>query len=130
MKITLLSDSSLSVDAAPGMLTIEAPTAEQSYSPYHMVASGLASCTHAILQSWADTVKLDASSLVVRVAWSFVEKPHRVGSYEVTLEWPGLPDERRAQAERVAGLCPVKQTLLHAPALTIAVAGARTEVAA
>lgn len=117
MKITLLSDESLRLEPGPEMLTIEAPTAEQTYSPFHMLASGLALCTLSILQSWAANTKIDADDLRVEVAWSFVDKPHRVGSYRVRLLWPSLPAARRATAERVAGLCPVKLTLQTPPSI-------------
>ena len=45
MKITLLSEDSIRLEPIPGPMTIEAPSAEQSYSPFHMLASGLAYCT-------------------------------------------------------------------------------------
>ena len=124
MKITLLSEESLRLEPGPEMLTIEAPTAEQTYSPFHMVARGLALCTMSILQSWAANAKIDTADLRVDVAWSFLEKPHRVGEYRVRLDWPSLPDARRATAERVAGLCPVKLTMQNAPSFVTEVAGA------
>ena len=81
LKSTLRSDSSLGVSDSPGMLTVKAPSAEQPDSPYHMVASGLASCVYGILTSWAETFSLDAAGLAVRVSWSFEDKPHRVGRF-------------------------------------------------
>jgi uncharacterized OsmC-like protein len=124
MKITLLSEESLRLEPGPEMLTIEAPTAEQTYSPFHMVASGLALCTMSILQSWASNAKIDPSDLHVEVGWSFLDKPHRVGEYRVRVQWPSLPEARRATAERVAGLCPVKLTLQNAPSFVTEVMAA------
>ncbi|HEU4536902.1 MAG TPA: OsmC family protein [Polyangiaceae bacterium] len=123
MKITLLSEESLRLEPGPEMLTIEAPTAEQPYSPFHMVASGLALCTMSILQSWATNAKIKTDDLRVDVAWSFLDRPHRVGEYRVLLTWPSLPDARRATAERVAGLCPVKLTLQNPPTFVTEIAG-------
>jgi uncharacterized OsmC-like protein len=124
MKITLLSDESLYLEPGPDMLTIEAPTAERSYSPFHMVASGLALCTMSILQSWASNAKIDTGDLRVEVRWSFAEKPHRVSDYRVRVLWPSLPEARRATAERVAGLCPVKLTLQTPPSFVTEIVGA------
>jgi uncharacterized OsmC-like protein len=123
VKITLLSDEAIRLDATPGPLTIEAPSVEQSYSPFHMLASSLAVCTHSVLHSWASHAKLPADDLAVEVRWTFAERPHRVGSMDVTLEWPGLPESRREAARRAAKLCTVHATLSTPPTLTTSVAG-------
>jgi uncharacterized OsmC-like protein len=120
MRITLLSDTALRLEAAPGMLSIESPDPDASYSPFHMLASGLAACTWSVLQSWSESAHLEASDLVVDVSWTFAEDPHRVGSMAVALAWPSLPPERRKAAERVAATCAVKETLAHPPSITLA----------
>jgi uncharacterized OsmC-like protein len=122
MKITLLTDLSLRLEDDGGPLTIEAPTPEQEYTPFHMVAGGLALCTFSVLHSWATNVKLETGGLVIDVAWQFAEKPHRVGSYAVTLRWPGLPEARREIALRAAKLCTVHATLEHPPTIGMEVA--------
>lgn len=119
MKITLLSEDSIRLEAVPGPMTIEAPTAEQSYSPFHMMASGLAYCTWSVMYAWAENAKLDAMDLTVDVSWKFVEDPHRVGSYDVRFKWPSLPANRLNAAHRVAELCAVHATLQHSPTITI-----------
>ncbi len=124
MKITLLSEESLLLEPGPEMLTIEAPTAERAYSPFHMMASGLALCTMSILQSWASNAKIGVDDLRVEIGWSFLDKPHRVSEYRVRVLWPSLPEARRATAERVAGLCPVKLTLQNAPSFVTEIVGA------
>lgn len=121
MKIILLSEDSIRLEPEPGPMTIEAFSADQLYSPFHMLASGLAFCTFSILHSWAGTVELAADDLAVEVRWTFAEDPHRVGTMDVTLEWPSLPPARRGVAERVAALCPIHGTLHHPPAVSIAV---------
>ncbi|HJR42138.1 MAG TPA: OsmC family protein [Gemmatimonadaceae bacterium] len=121
MKITLLSDERLRLDNTPGPLTIEAESADMSYSPFHMVASGLATCTLAVLHSWASHAGIEADSLAIEVAWTFGEKPHRVASYDVRLHWPDLAEERMAAASRAATLCAVHSTLAHPPSITVEV---------
>jgi uncharacterized OsmC-like protein len=122
MKITLLSEQSVRLEDDGGPLTIEAESADRAYSPFHMLASGLALCTHAVLHSWATHAKLDADRLTIDVAWEYADKPHRVGSYAVTLRWPGLPENRREVALRAAKLCTVHATLEQPPAIAMEVA--------
>ena len=119
MKITLLSDESIRLEPMAGQLTIEAESADREYSPYHMLGSSLAVCTFGVLQSWASNVGVGADDLVIDVSWSFAEKPHRVGAMELSYRWPSLPAERKATADRVAGLCPVHKTLTDTPTVTI-----------
>ncbi|HVG44388.1 MAG TPA: OsmC family protein [Longimicrobium sp.] len=115
MKITLLSDDRIRLDGGAGPMTIEAESAETSYSPFHMLASALATCTLSVLHAWASNAKLASDDLAVEVGWSFVDEPHRVGSMSLDIEWPSLPENRRAAAQRVADLCTVKVTLHHPP---------------
>ena len=117
MKIILASDTEVLLEDSPEPMTVEAASPNQPFSPFHMLASGLASCTFSILLSWAEQAGLDAHALRIRVEWSFAEEPHRVGELRTVIEWPGLPGERRAAAERVAALCAVHQTLSHPPTL-------------
>lgn len=119
MKITLLGDTALRVDSAPGMLTVEAPSAAMAYSPFHMLASGLATCTMSVLQTWATHAKLSTNDLSLEVQWRFVDDPHRVSEYGVIFTWPSLPTARFSAAKRVAELCTVHATLRHAPTIAI-----------
>ena len=111
MKITLLSEDRIRLDPGPGALTIEAPSADAIYSPFHMLASGLATCVFSVLHSWASHADLTADDLAIEVEWEFAEQPHRVGAYRLELEWPSLPEGRRKAAERAATLCPIHKTL-------------------
>ena len=119
MKITLLSDESIRLEPTTGQLTIEAESADYEYSPYQMLASGLAVCTFGVLQSWGSNAGVNADDLVIEVSWSFADNPHRVGSMELTYQWPSLPVDRQKVAQRVAELCPVHKTFLQTPTMTI-----------
>ena len=119
MKLTLLSEDSIRLEPVPGPMTIEAISAEQSYSPFHMMAGGLAYCTFSVMHSWATNAKLDADDLTLEVAWTFGDKPHRVARYDVRFEWPSLPEARLAAAKRVAEMCTVHATLKHPPEIVI-----------
>jgi len=124
LKILLLSEDRLRVLGGAGPLSVEADSAEMTYSPGHMLASSLAVCTYSILQSWATNADIPASDLAVEVGFEYVEKPHRIGKLEVALDWPSLPAERREAARRAAGLCPIHRTLHALPEVTTVVTGA------
>ncbi|HEY0672145.1 MAG TPA: OsmC family protein [Longimicrobiales bacterium] len=118
MKIVLQGEDAILLSATEGMLTIEAESPEQSYSPFHMLGSALAYCTFSVLYSWASNSDHDVSDLQVRVSWEFADNPHRVGSMRMELQWPSLPATRKAAAERAAQLCAVHATLSHTVPIT------------
>lgn len=115
MKILLLSDARIRLEGGAGPLSVEADSAAMQYGPFHMLASGLATCTYSVLHAWANNAGLGADDLVVEVEWEFAEDPHRVGRMETVLEWPSLPENRRRAAARAAELCTVHATLHHPP---------------
>lgn len=119
MKITLLSENSIRLEPTGGPMTIEAITAEQSYSPFHMVAGGLAYCTFSVMYAWAEHAKLEASDLTLEVAWEFANDPHRVSRYDLRFAWPSLPAKRLEAAKRVAEMCTVHATLMQSPQIVI-----------
>lgn len=119
MKLTLLSEESVRLEATAGPMTIEAPDASVQYSSFHMLGGSWALCTFSVLYTWAESAKLDVSDLAVEVHWTFAEDPYRVGAMALRFRWPSLPERRRDAARRVAELCTVHATLTHPPALTI-----------
>lgn len=121
MKITLLSDERIRLEGKAGPLSVEADSAEMQYSPFHMLASGLATCTYSVLASWGTHAKLPVDDLAIEVAWTFAEEPHRVGEMKVDVVWPSLPQERHNAAVRAAGLCTVKKTLEMPPQVAVEV---------
>lgn len=113
MKITLLSEESIRLEPIAGPMTIEAPTAEQSYSPFHMLASGLAYCTFSVMYAWAEHAGIPANDLTLEVAWTFAEDPRRIDRYELRFDWPSLPARRLDAAKRVAAMCTIHTTFEH-----------------
>ncbi len=129
MKITLTSDESILLEPLAGALTIEAENAETQYSPFHMLASALASCTFSVLHSWASNAGVGWEDLSIAVKWAFAERPHRVGSMDVELKWPSLPEDRTDVALRASQLCAVHATLSHSPEIRITREGTPTSSA-
>ena len=113
VKITLLSDDAIRYEAASGMLTVEADSADRQYSPFHMLGSSLAVCTFSVLASWATHASIDFADLVIEVSWTFAEKPHRVDAVKLSFTWKSLPPNRLEAAKRAAALCPIHATLSH-----------------
>jgi uncharacterized OsmC-like protein len=124
MKITLTGEESLRLEPSSGPLTIEAPTPDVQYSPFHMLASSLGACTLSVLQSWASNKNLSIDDLKVDVSWAFLEGQHRVSSMKVQLQWPSLSVELWPRAIRAANLCGVHNTLTHPPQITVEAVGA------
>ncbi|HKN57392.1 MAG TPA: OsmC family protein [Gemmatimonadaceae bacterium] len=123
MKITLTGEESLRLEPAPGMLTIEASSADRAYSPFHMVASGLGSCTFSVLQSWASNKNIGVDDLKIDVSWKFLEGEHRFEGMSVRLDWPSLSAELWPRALRAAQVCGVHQTLTHTVPISVEAAG-------
>jgi uncharacterized OsmC-like protein len=123
MKITLTGEESLRLEPTSGQLTIEAPTPDVQYSPFHMLGSALGACTMAVLHSWASNKNLGVDDLTVEVSWSFVEGQHRVGSMKARIRWPSLSAELWPRAIRAANLCGIHNTLTHPPQITVEAVG-------
>ena len=119
MKITLLSDDAIRLEPVAGPMTIEASSAEMAYSPFHMLASSLATCIFSVINSWATHAKIPVDDLVIDVRWKFGDEPHRVSDLDVSFDWKSLPPNRVAAARRVAELCTVHATLHHPPNITV-----------
>jgi uncharacterized OsmC-like protein len=115
----LLSEDAIRLEPSAGPLTIDAPSAETAYSPFHMLASALASCTFSVMHSWATHHELSADDLTIEVQWIFDDDPHRVSDFGVVFDWPSLPTERRETAKRVAALCTIHATLANPPRIDV-----------
>jgi uncharacterized OsmC-like protein len=123
MKITLTGEESLRLEPTSSQLTIEAPTPDVQYSPFHMLGSALGACTLSVLESWASNKNLGVNDLKVDVSWDFMEGQHRVGSMKVQLLWPSLSAELWPRAIRAANICGIHNTLTHPPQITVEAAG-------
>ncbi len=123
MKIVLTGEESLRLEATGDQLTIEAPTPDLQYSPFHMLGSALGACTLSVLQSWASNKNLGADDLKIDVSWRFAEGQHRVSSMKVKLTWPTLSAELWPRAIRAASICGIHNTLTHPPQISIEAVG-------
>ena len=121
MKLLLESDSRIRLSYEDS-LELEIEALHAHFSPVHMLGASLATCTMAVLLAWADTIRLSGRDLAIVLEWSYAEGPYRVGEYRMTIEWPGLPEQRRPVALRVAEQCTVDATLRYPPFIDTRVA--------
>jgi uncharacterized OsmC-like protein len=119
VKIILLSEDGIRLEASNGPLDIAAVNAEQSYSPFHMLASALGTCTLSVMHAWAEHAGLDARDLALEVHWTFADNPHRVDTMHLAVDWPSLPEKRHEAAQHVAQMCTVHATLHHPPTISV-----------
>lgn len=114
MEVEVRGETELVVRAAGGGLSVREGDGGH-FGPLPMLAASLGTCTLSVLLSWAENAGLDPSGLEVVVGWEYVDDPYRVGSYDQEIRWPGLPEDRRTAARRVADQCTVHHTLEHPP---------------
>jgi uncharacterized OsmC-like protein len=120
MRLLLKTETSLVLEPGTGGgFEIEAAAEELALSPFHLLAASLATCIFSVLHGWAAEAGLDTESLRLQVEWTFAEDPARVGTIDLAIEWPSLPEKRRAAAARAARACTVHATLEHPPELKI-----------
>jgi uncharacterized OsmC-like protein len=122
MRIILDGERSLRVQAAGSTLEVESKDPAVDFSPLHMLAASLATCTDSVVAVWAMQAGLELEDLEIGVTWEYVEDPYRVGRYDLVLNWPSLPADRRTAASRVARHCTVEHTLEIPPVIDVRVA--------
>ncbi len=123
MRVTLIGETEILVQMAGAELEIESATPGLHFSPLHMLAASLATCTVSVILSWAMQAGYPFEDLEVGLRWDYVENPYRVGSYDLNVRWPSLPAERRDTALRVAQHCTVEHTLTVPPEIRATITG-------
>lgn len=122
LSITAENAITLRVHDGPLDVTVDAADEDVGFGPLHMLAASLAICTAAVLGSYADIAHLHIHGATISLEWDYVEGPHRVGAYRMTIGWPDtLPEGRRKALLRAAEQCTVHATLQHPPSIHIAV---------
>lgn len=121
MRLILEGEQRLHLQVDGAGLDVQSVEPGLSFSPLHMLAASLATCTAAVLIGWAQRARLPWEDLSIQVEWEYVEDPYRVGRYDMTLRWPGLPPGREGAALRVAQHCTVEHTLQYPPTIDLRV---------
>ena len=122
MRIVLETEDRIRLQAEGDGFAFEA--VEGGLSPFHLLAAGLAACTHAVLHGWAEHAKLPLQGLEIAVGWEIGDNPLRITAMDMEITWPGLPPERRKAAVRAAAQCTIHNTLHHGTTVETRVANA------
>ena len=111
MEIVLETEERIRLVAGGEGFAFEA--GDTGLSPFHLLAAGLATCTHSVLVGWAEHAGLPLDGLEIVVEWELGDEPVRVTRMDMRIAWPGLPPERHPAAARAAALCTIHNTLSH-----------------
>ncbi|MFN7134212.1 MAG: OsmC family protein [Myxococcales bacterium] len=123
MKVLLHSEEALTLGAfdSPGLEVEAAPGAHAHYSAFQMFTVGIGLCTASVLSAYGAQIGVPTDQLTVRIAWTLGEKPRRIGTLDMQINWPGLPDSRLRAAELAAAQCPLHRTLELPPKLSTSI---------
>ncbi len=111
MKLILEDESGVRLELAGDEFEITSD--DVSISPYHLLAGSLASCVALVVSPWAERAGLDPAPVIISIRWEHVgATDYRVKHMDVDVQWPGLPEARKAVVERLVEACPIHATLL------------------
>jgi putative redox protein len=95
-------------------------------TPTEIFVAGLAACIAYYAERFLRRSGLSTKGLEVACDYTWAAgSPHRVGAIDVSVDAPGLTDERRDAFARVIDHCTVHNTLRQPPIITLDVAGSR-----
>jgi uncharacterized OsmC-like protein len=123
MRITLHGESDLTVSHLhePDQEIDVDEGVHAHYSAMQMFGVSLGLCTMSVLASYADQLEIGIQNMKARVKWDYVEDPYRIGSIDMEVTWPEVPESRLRAVERAAGQCTIHNTLHHPPEMSTTV---------
>lgn len=98
-------------------------------TPTELFAASLAACVMHYAQRFLRRHNLSTDGLRVTCDYAWAEGPHRVGSFDLEVDAPGLVDSKRAAFSRVIEHCTVHASITHAPAISIRMPAGRIAAA-
>lgn len=117
MRIRLHGEDDLTVEALlePGFEVESDPGIHAHFSAMEMFAASFALCSANVLMAYAEQTGDDPDDLSLRIRWSYLPNPLRIGAIELSVHWPSLPPGKRLAAERAAKQCTIHHTLEDPP---------------
>jgi uncharacterized OsmC-like protein len=98
-------------------------------TPSEIFVAGLAGCIAFYAERFLRRHHLPVEGLGVSCDYEWEEDPHRIGGISVTIDAPGLTEEKRTAFTRVVEHCTVHNTLLLPPQIAMQVLPTRSAVA-
>ena len=122
MKVVLHTEEDIELKEMfePG-IEIESDDPTVPFSSLQMFVAAVGLCTFSVLASYAEQIDAPPDTMTIRLRWSYVEDPFRVGEIDMEVRWPTLPDSRLEAARRAAAQCTLHNTLTHPPRITTVV---------
>lgn len=90
-------------------------------TPPELLLSSLGTCAGYYAAEYLHTRGLSAEGLEVRVVGEKAAQPARLGSFRIEVTVPELEPRHEAGIRRAVQACLIHNTLLHAPAIEIAI---------
>ncbi len=126
MRVILHTDTSLTLgEFDQPDFVVEAERDDVHYSALPMFATSLALCTFAVVAEYAKRFDADTGDMEIDVDWEYVPDPYRIGSIDLVIRWPEVPEERLQAVERAAKMCTIHNTLHHPPQIATRVVRSR-----
>ena len=131
--VSYLGRDQLRIEARGHVMFADQPIEDRgddtAATPTEIFLSGLAACVAFYGERFLRRHELAVAGLTVGCDYFWAESPHRVGAIVLTVEAPGLPDEKREAFTRGIEHCTVHNTLVVPPQVRIRLAGSRAAVA-
>jgi uncharacterized OsmC-like protein len=96
---------------------------DQGLTPPEFLLASLGTCAGYYAAEYLNTRGLPSHGLKIRVEGIKAAQPARIGSFKIDLTLPELEQRHRDGVLRAVRGCLVHNTLLHAPAIDIALTG-------
>ena len=125
MKIVMHDEEDLEIkEFGSPEFEIESVNSQAHYSALQMFATSIALCTYSVLAGYGEQINSPTKNIVIRIRWSYVEDPFRIGDINMEISWPGLPESRLKAAQRAASDCTLHHTLENSPSIVTQVSNA------
>jgi len=88
-------------------------------TPPEIMAGSMASCIGFYVARYCQQAKIDATGLFVSCDWQVGGEPRHMESFDISINLPALPENRKKAVERVAKGCLIHATLGQNPEIKI-----------
>lgn len=89
------------------------------FSAIEMFVASVGLCVVSALSSYADQIGVGDAGASVEMSWEYEQGPFRISRISTSVDWPGLPANRREAAIRAAETCTLHHTFENRPELGV-----------
>ena len=119
MDIVMHSDTSLTLrNFHQPDFAVDTEDPQAHFSALPMFAASLGLCTFSVIAEYASRFDAPTEDIEVDLDWDYVEDPYRIGSIDMEIRWPQVPESRLEAVERAAKRCTIHNTLHHPPQMS------------